>query len=88
MTDQEIKTLVQWNKTDFPPRALMWAYYNMPKYKRNPEGDYEAAMSFDRFPYLKRHKNAYYQFLEDWALEKDVYDTFIGTYEPEERTTW
>lgn len=91
MTIEDLKDVLTFHKDDpqrNPPRALLWAAYEMPKSRFNPESDtYEHVSSQYRFTFLKKNLNHYFDFLKKHNLEKDAYDRFLRKDE-EIRKTW
>lgn len=72
----------------FPPRAIQWAWYHMPKRYLDGDGEWRQTHPQERFKFLRKYREEYYAFLKAHGMKKGVYDTYISGWEPEERTTW
>lgn len=90
MTNDDVYYLMNMPKGDALPRAVRWAWIEIPKSRYDEEKGWQKITKIDHrvFQYLKEHRDEYYEFLKKNNLEKTVYDKYIGKHEPEVRTTW
>lgn len=87
LEDWQIKSIL--DPKGYPVRALRWAWWTIPKKVKTEDGYKRLThIGGEVFMHLRRYKEQYFFFLKHHNVKKDVYDTFIGEYEPEARTTW